>query len=92
MSEPLPKTAKGDRPAFFDDPAVDALVAMLLELAKESWITRNRVALLEDAVATRMPGFDVETHKLPAARQAELDAACDAFVARLFRTLDRDQG
>ncbi len=91
MTEPLPKTAKGDRPAFFDDPAVDALVAMLLELAKESWVTRNRVALLEDAVAAHLPGLDIETHKLPPEKQAALDAARAEFVARLFRVIDRDR-
>lgn len=91
MSEGLPRTAKGERPAFFDDPAVDALVAMLLELAKQSWVTRSRLALLEDAVATRLSDLDLEAHKLPAEKQAALDAQRADFVAALFRVIDRDQ-
>ena len=89
MIEPLPRTAKGDRPAFFDDPAVDALVAMVLELARETWVVKNRVALLEDAIAVHLPALDVETHRLPAEKQAALDSTRADFVARLFRVIDR---
>lgn len=89
MTEPLPRTAKGDRPAFFDDPAIDALVAMVLELARETWVVKNRVALLEDALAAHAPTLDVETHNLPPEKQAALDATRADFVARLFRVIDR---
>lgn len=90
MTEPLPRTAKGDRPAFFDDAAIDALVAMVLELARETWVVKNRVALLEDALAAHAPSLDVETHRLPPEKQATLDAARADFIARLFRVIDRD--
>lgn len=90
MTGPLPRTAKGDRPAFFDDPAIDALVAMVLELARETWVVKNRVALLEDALAAHAPALDVETHHLPPEKQAALDATRADFVAQLFRVIDRD--
>lgn len=82
--EPLPTTAKGTRPKFFDDPAVDALVAMLLELARETWVTRARLAALEAHV-----GGDLEALILPPETEARLADARQAFVERLFRVLEK---
>lgn len=87
MTEPLPQAAKGDRPAFFDDPAIDALVSMVLELARETWVTRAKLAQLEAYVETLAPGADVPA--LGTEEEAKLAEAREAFVRRLFRVLDR---
>lgn len=81
--EPLPRTAKGTRPQFFDEPAIDALVAMLLELARETWVTRARLAALEHHA-----GADLEAVTLPPETEARLAADRQAFVERLFRVLE----
>lgn len=72
------------RPKVFDDPAIDALVAMLLELAREQYVTRARLAALEHAVGS------VEELALPPAAEAALAAEREAFIARLFAVLERD--
>jgi len=49
----LPLDATGHRPAFFDPDGVDQLVSMVVELATELWVVRERVYALE-AVAEEM--------------------------------------
>ncbi len=89
MSErlPLPEEARGRRPVFFDDPAVDTLLGMLLELAQAQWVTRDRLARLEHwathAVTAAAVPFD-DSYALPAEAAQRLAAERDAFVARLF--------
>jgi hypothetical protein len=75
--------ARGVKPQVFDDPAIDALVKMLLELASETWVTRARLAALEARHGS------VEDLVLPAAAEAQLAAERDAFVRKLFGVLER---
>ena len=75
--------ARGVKPQVFDDPAIDALVKMLLELASETWVTRARLAALEAKVGS------VEELVLPPEVEARLAAERDAFVKKLFGVLER---
>ena len=75
--------ARGVKPQVFDDPAIDALVKMLLELASETWVTRARLAALEAKVGS------VEELVLPAEAEAQLAAERDAFVKKIFGVLKR---
>ena len=43
----LKRKAKGERPHFFDDPAVDKLLAMLMGLAGEVSVMRDRIDTIE---------------------------------------------
>lgn len=43
----LKRKAKGERPYFFDDPAVDKLLAMLMGLAGEVSVLRDRLDTVE---------------------------------------------
>lgn len=92
MSNALPAQARGDRPRFFDDPAVDALLAMVLELAKEGWVTRHRLATLEHWAANAVTGASEpwsEAYRLPDDVEARLAAERDAGVARLLGVVER---
>jgi hypothetical protein len=70
------------KPQVFDDPATDALVKMLLELASETWVTRARLAALEAKVGS------VEDFVLPPEAEAKLAADREAFVKKLFSVLE----
>ena len=86
----LPRTAKGKRPAFFDDPAVDQLLSVTLELASEVWVLRERLAAME-VLADRHDLFkasELETFAFDEAKAAELAAQRQEVIARLFRTLE----
>ncbi len=49
----LPRKAKGERPFFFDDPDVDKLLAMLMGLAGEVSVMRDRMDTIEHIAAER---------------------------------------
>ena len=50
---PLPRKAKGERPFFFDNPDVDKLLAMLMGLAGEVSVMRDRMDTIERLAAER---------------------------------------
>lgn len=88
----LPVDAKGRRPAFFTEDGVDQLVTMVLELATELWVLRERVFVIE-AVADRhgLPlTAEVETYALSQAERAKLESMRGVMMNQLFRTLNRD--
>ena len=49
----LPRKAKGERPFFFDNPDVDKLLAMLMGLAGEVSVMRDRMDTIEHLAAER---------------------------------------
>lgn len=75
--------ARGHKPQVFDDPAIDALVRMFLELASETWVTRARLAAIEARIGP------VEDVVLPPETEVRLAADRDAFVKKLFAVLER---
>ena len=88
----LPEHARGDRPRFFDSPETDALLAMVLELAKDQWVLKNRLATLEHYVTHEVTGARVawgEDYRLPAEAEAALAAERDAGVKRLLGVVER---
>jgi hypothetical protein len=88
----LPLDSQGRRPAFFTGDGVDQLVTMVLELATELWVLRERVFVIE-AVAGQhgVPlKAEVETYVLSEAERATLEAMRGKMMNQLFRTLNRD--
>lgn len=69
--------------ALFDDPAIDALTRMIIELASENWVARARLAAIEAKIGS------VEDVVLSPDAEAALAAERDAFVAKIFAVLDK---
>jgi hypothetical protein len=86
---PLPRHFKGKRPRFFDDPAADVLLKILLELAQEHWVTRARLQRLEAALA-RHGGPDAAAIEAAEPDPAAAAAERDRYIERLFAVLERD--
>ncbi len=89
---PLPERARGARPTFFDDPAIDTLVAMLLELAQEHYVARARLAALEHWAAHEVTGARLpysEAYRLPPEEEARLADMRAAFVRRLMAPIEQ---
>jgi hypothetical protein len=89
---PLPLDAAGRRPAFFSQDGVDQLLTMVLELATELWVLRERVFVIEAAAADHgLPlKTAVETYALSAEQSAELARIRGAMMDQLFRSLHQD--
>lgn len=77
------------RHAFFDQEGVDQLVAMVLELATQLWVVRERQYVLERIVERQ--GIDVrgaiDAWQPSEAESAELGALRQQLVGELMRTL-----
>ena len=61
----LPRKAKGERPFFFDNPDVDKLLSMLMGLAGEVSVMRDRMDTIERLAAERnlFTTEDIEAYK-----------------------------
>jgi len=88
----LPLEASGRRPAFFEAPGMDQLLSMVLELAAEQWVVRERVFILEAVL--KQKGVDVsdaiENYAPGAEEAAVLAKMRDEATANIFRTLNRE--
>jgi hypothetical protein len=83
----LPRHFKGKRPGFFDDPAIDALLKIVVELMQEHWATRERLLTLEVYLAAHgaIDGNALAAFTPP----ADLDAERDDYIRRILAILDR---
>ncbi len=80
------------RQAFFESDAVDQLVSMVLELATEQWVMRERLYVLERA-ADRL-GLQlraaIEAYRLDDSERADLAQMRKTMIENLMRTVNRE--
>ena len=76
MTDAVDRRVRGGRSAFFDDPDVDRLLAMLMRLVTEHWALKERVLVLEKLLeeAGTLHAGALEDYR----PSAETDAAWDA--------------
>jgi hypothetical protein len=88
----LPLEAAGARPAFFDQPGMDQLLSMVLELAAELWVVRERVFVVEAVLQDQ--GIEVtqavEAFVPTAEQNATLATMRAELTAQMFRSLNRE--
>jgi hypothetical protein len=85
-------TVKGKRPAFHDNASIDRLISMVLALASETAVLRDRLATMEalgrDAGWLKDGAVDAYTPSLP--ERTAREAARDAMLGRLFHVLKEE--
>lgn len=82
--EKMQRSAKGKRPGFYEDPALDQIMSMLMVLTSEVSVLHDHVDLMERAFAAR--GIDIATEMTT----LKLDQdALDARESRRQALLDR---
>lgn len=88
----LQKHAKGSRPYFFEDPAIDKLVAMLLALVGEVSVMRDRQDTLERLIveASSISLDDIEQYEPSETVLAERDERRDQYLNQILRIVDID--
>ena len=82
----------GPEQVFFGDPAIDRLLAMVMTLASELWVHKDRLAALEGLLAEKgivapgsLDGFqpsEGDAQRLAAERQAYVKSLLDNVLAR----------
>lgn len=86
------KRAKGKRPDYFDDPAIDRLYSLTLALAAEVSVLRERLdtveRLLDDTGVVRRA--DIEGYEPDRAAGEERGLATRAYIARIMRGFSQD--
>jgi len=80
-----------DDPVYLRDPVLDATVRMVVELAAQVWVDRERLLTIEsildeEGVVTRER---IERYQPSAARQQYMKSERDRFVADVFKELRR---
>jgi hypothetical protein len=83
----LPRVAKGKRPQFFDDPAIDQMMTFIIELSAEVSVVYDRLDTVErllDAKGT-VSRADIEAYRAPEAVESERMARRDGYLKRVFR-------
>jgi hypothetical protein len=82
----MPRRARGARPRFHHEPAIDRLIAMLVALTSEVSVLADRVATLEQLSGVGHEATDAHVPDLPEREWREARRA--ALVARVFAALD----
>ena len=88
----LQKHAKGQRPYFFDDPAIDKLLAMLMASCGEVAVLRDRLDTIERVLETKglVARDEIEAFKPTKPILAERDARRESSLAQILRIIDID--
>ena len=83
----FPRHAKGSRPHFFDDPAIDQMLTFFVELTTEVSVLRDRVNTLERVLETNsvLDRNDVEAYRPDTTAEQERMDERRAFLKRVFR-------
>lgn len=86
------RRAKGRRPQFLQDPAVERVLSIAMAIAAELAVARERIDTLERLLAERgvLNAADIEAFQPDAAAQAERHEAGRAYIARVLRIVDQD--
>lgn len=84
--------AKGKRPQYFDDPALDRMLSILLAVAGEVSVLRERLDTVErllDAKGT-IGRADIEAYQPDRDAAYERGLATKEYVARIMRGMQQD--
>ena len=86
----LKRKAKGERPYFFDDPNVDKVVYMVMGLAGEVAVARERLDTIERLLERKglITRSDVETYEPTADVMAERAAWRKTYLSEILRIVE----
>lgn len=92
MGEPkrLQRKARGERPYFFDDPSVDKVVAMVMGLAGETAVMRDRLDTLERLLEQKglVKRSEIELYDPSPGVMAERAAWRETFLSEVLRIVE----
>ena len=88
----IARVAKGKRPQYFSDPAIDKLLWMTVSLMEELSVTRDRLDTVERLLERKktLRRSDVENFAPDAAVAAERDSRRVAFIERVMRVVQAE--
>ncbi len=83
---------KGKRPYFFDDPAVEKVMAMLMAVTQELAVTRERLDTVERLLAKsgHLDRAQLEAYAPEPEAATERAKATRAYIARVMRIVQQE--
>jgi len=74
---------------FFEDPALDRALAMVMTLAAELYVTRDRLRVMETVLVERgvLESDELERFEVPETERADWDSDRDAFVKAIMENV-----
>lgn len=83
---------KGKRPYFFEDPAVERVLAMLMAVTQELAVTRERLDTVERLLEQHgaLKRKDIETYAPEPAAATERAEWSRAYIARVLRIVQQE--
>ena len=86
------RRAKGKRPNFLDDPAVERVMSIAMAVAGELAVARERIDTLERVLVKQgvMPADAIETYVPDAEALAARNQWGREYIARVLRMLEQD--
>ena len=86
------KKAKGKRPAYFEDPATDRMLSMLMALVGEVSVLRERLDTVERLLEAKgsLTRADIERYTPDLAAGKERNLLIKAYIARIMRGVQQD--
>ncbi len=89
----MTRTAKGQRPAFFDDPQIDKLLAIIMALAGEVSVLRERLDTVERLLEAEglVSRRNIETYRADAAAAVERERWRGEYLERILRVLHQER-
>ncbi|WP_439533358.1 hypothetical protein [Polymorphobacter sp.] len=93
MSVTLQQKAKGDRPQYFADPAIDKNLSITLALAGEVAVLRDRLDSIERLMEAGQPisRAAVDAYVPPVAVRAERDQWREQYLATVLRIVHQER-
>lgn len=87
-TDELPGARRGE-PVYFDNEVIDHLVGIVLELGAQLWVTRDRLAFLEEKLDQQgvVSAADLEAGRPSEALQARLKAEREAMIRQVYGRL-----
>jgi hypothetical protein len=88
----LQKHAKGQRPQFFSDPAIDKLLAMVMALAGEVSVIHDRNDTLERLIEAKglIDKDEIDSYRPSKEVMADRDAWRQDYLSQILRIVDLD--
>ena len=89
----LPGFKKND-PQYYDDPAIDQLMGIVLDLGAEVWVMRDRQAMLEELLETKgsITQEDLDKGRPSEALASRLEQERQEFIRRVYGRLFAEYG
>ncbi len=90
----LPRHTRGKRPHFFEDPAVDQMMSVVLAMAAEVSVLYDRVDAMQRLMDEKgsLSRAELEAYQPDEAAAAERQARREAYLQRIFRVVRREAG